>query len=46
MARTRSTQEECTERYAKFKEYMSKVRQHLITNHYKDALVADFRCAI
>lgn len=46
MARTRSTQEECTERYAKFKEYMSKVRQHIITKNYKDALGGDLRGAI
>lgn len=46
MARTRSVQEECTERYVKFKEYMSKVRQHIISKNYKDALGGDLRGAI
>lgn len=46
MARTRSIQEECTERYAKFREYMSKVRQNIISKNYKDALGGDLRGAI
>ena len=46
MARTRSIQVECTERYAKFKEYMSKVRQSIISKNYKDALGGNLRGAI
>lgn len=46
MARTRSIQEECADRYSKFKEYMSKVRKHIITKNYKDALGGDLRGAI
>ena len=46
MARTRSIQVESTERYSKFKEYMSKVRQNIISKNYKDALGGDLRGAI
>lgn len=46
MARTRSIQDECTERYVKFKEFMSKVRKHIISRNYKDALSGDLRGAI
>ena len=46
MARTRSIQDECAERYVKFKEYMSKVRQHIIFRNYRDALSGDLRGAI
>lgn len=46
MARTRSIQEESTERYSKFKEYMSKVRQSIISKNYKDALGGNLRGAI
>lgn len=46
MARTRSIQEECADRYSKFEEYMSKVRKHIITKNYKDALGGDLRGAI
>ena len=46
MARTRTIQEECDERYAKFREYMSKVRLNIISKNYKDALGGDLRGAI
>lgn len=46
MARTRSIQEECAERYEKFREYMTKVRQYIISQNYKEALGGDLRGAI